>query len=620
MKRTLTARALRRDVRRSAGSQLGLTLVEILVTIVLSALFFAALVPVFVMASQQTQTDRARVVATNAAQSTIERLRALPYGQLWSTDWDDDSAVQTVLGSDFAFDWKGSSSDMTISVTPYPSTATQEGTEDYMVARVSASWTGYKGKAHEVTVKTAIYRQGLGTETLVLLVQPLTGGYIKDTPVTVTAQLNTGDAAYVERIDFTVYANNGTRVEDWPIYTNYDSSRPDAELASPAVTGSPVRTYDHEWAATGPDGQPLADGRYTFVAKTIPTQPTDPDEVVPPAEWAQKEYYINRSLPGVPTVLSCSLGFRKNTPEDTTTKPFVYLQWKLEPNSSDIDHFEVGRTGVAADGSALAERTFILPKWSLEWVDNEVVAGATYTYRVGVTDLQQQFGGWSDPRSVTIATGGTGSIPLSPGAVTCSVFDRSITVGWGPSSSGMAVDAYRVYRQGADGVRLLVTTVGVDPGETDPAALSYMDNTVEYDATYTYFVTAVSRPEGGVQWESVAAASYPVHVPEPPMVGMKVRVQVVTGPVPTYARLMVHSLDNGDIIPANPWDYPQIDPGSSKESKNTWITGNILYPGVYEVMAVCYWTKGTLVTKSFTSDAITVSAPNTVVYVQCTGP
>jgi len=603
---------------RKGPSQRGVTLVELLITIIVAGLFFAAMVPVFVMATQQSSTDRARILATNTAQSTIERLRDLPYDDLWETDWTDSAAAEASLGQ--TLEWKGSGSNLAVVVLPHPVGATK-GQEDYVIATVTATWPGKGGHAHAVSMKTAIYRQGLGTETLVLLVYPLFNGFIKATPVTVSAQLNAGDAAQIERIDFIVYANNGTRVEEWSVYTQDDVSAPaDAEFAS-NPGGSSVWYFSHQWSALGSDGQGLADGRYSFVAMTVPIQPPDPADPVPPSEWARKEYVLDREVPGKPVIDECQAGLHKPSPEATSLPlPFVYLTWTLEPNISDLDHFEIGRSGTAADGSYLSEKIISVPKWAVEYVDRDVHAGATYSYKVLAQDAQEQRGPWSDSSTIAASSAASDLAPQAPaGPISYTVSGRSVTSTWGASPSAPIVDAYRVYRQGADGVRILVQTVPVELASSAPT-FSFTDPFVEFGLTYSYFITAVSLQNAGLQWESPSTSGSPIRVPEPPKVGMRVDVQVQAGlDVPRSARLMIHDLDTGDIIPANPWDYPTIDPGSSKVSKNTWVTGNILYPGVYQVIAVFYSSNNTAIA-TYTSDAVTVSTPDTLVHVPYLGP
>lgn len=585
----------------------GVTLIELLITIIVAGLFFAAMVPVFVMATQQSSNDRARIQATNAVQSAIERLREMPYEDLWTTDWSIAVDTQAALGQDL--NWKGSNSSLDVDIEPYPSDVSK-GSEKYLIATVTADWTGQGGRPHTIRMKTVIYRQGLATETLTLVVYELSNGFISHTPVTVSARVNAADGAKLERIDFTVYANNGTLIEAWKVYTQAG-----AEVAY-KPDGSPTWYYDHEWTGLDGDGQPLADGRYTFIAKTVPLQPASPDDPVLPAEWARKELILDRDPPGTPTVES-SAGFHKATPT-SAPQPFVNLKWQLEPNISDLDHFEIGRTGTDAKGDPLQAKIIALPKWALEYVDRDVVAGATYSYKVRAWDIQDQFGAWSSPTpDLTLAAAVTDLVPLPPvGPISYRLTNPGVTVEWGASPSALNVDAYRVYRQGTDGVRLLVGTLPVGVASPD-LRFSMDDISAEYGKTYTYFVTAVSLDRDAFQWESASTSGAPLHVPEPPKVGMKVDVLVEAGVVPPLsATLMIHSLDNGDIIPANPWDYPTID--LSNRNHDTWITGNILYPGTYEVIAVFYG-KNHVMLGTSTSEAILLSSPDTPVHIPYPG-
>ena len=566
----------------------GFTLVELLITIVIAGIAFAAMVPVFVMAAQQTSTDRARILATNTVQSAIERLRDLPYDQLYD-------ATASTVGQNV--EWKGAGSNLTVDVAPYPSDAARNS-EKYLLATVTATWPGRSGSDHVVSMKTAIYRQGLATETLVLLVHPSTNGLIRP-PVTVSAQVNAADGAKLLRIDFTVYANNGTVVQTWSVPTQ-----------APAG-GSPIWSYDHVWTALDSNGQPLADGRYSFMAKTVPD--ASAGDPVPPAEWARKEYVLDRGAPSMSTLDAPEAGYFKVDPTDSTElpQPFVYLNWQLEQNVSDLDHFEIERTGNNP-------KTIILPKWAYEYVDQDVTAGGTYTYRVRAWDTQEQYAAWSvDPATLTLAAAAPDlvPIPLPPvGPVSYMLTNPGVTTQWAASPNVPVVDAYRVYRRGADGVRLLIGTLPVlDEADT---RFSMDDISTEYGETYTYFVTAVSESDG-YQWESGSISGPLLRIPEPPMAGMRVGVSVAPGVEPPLsATLMIHSLDTGDFIPANPWEYPTID--LSNRNHDTWTTGTILYPGKYEVIAVFYGRNHTSLGSS-TSAVIDLSTPDTPVDVPYPG-
>ena len=60
----------------------GFSFVELLVTIVLAGIIFAAMVPVFAGALKKTTGDNLRVTATNIAQDRIEKIRLLPYAEI----------------------------------------------------------------------------------------------------------------------------------------------------------------------------------------------------------------------------------------------------------------------------------------------------------------------------------------------------------------------------------------------------------------------------------------------------------------------------------------------------------------------------------------------------------
>jgi prepilin-type N-terminal cleavage/methylation domain-containing protein len=60
----------------------GFSLVELLVTLVVAGIIFAAMIPVFASALKKTSADNLRVTAGAIAQDRIEKIRQLPYGQI----------------------------------------------------------------------------------------------------------------------------------------------------------------------------------------------------------------------------------------------------------------------------------------------------------------------------------------------------------------------------------------------------------------------------------------------------------------------------------------------------------------------------------------------------------
>ena len=58
---------------RACNRGAGFSFVELLVTIIIAAIAFAAMVPVFVGASQKASGDKARNIALNVAQDRLEK-------------------------------------------------------------------------------------------------------------------------------------------------------------------------------------------------------------------------------------------------------------------------------------------------------------------------------------------------------------------------------------------------------------------------------------------------------------------------------------------------------------------------------------------------------------------
>jgi type II secretory pathway pseudopilin PulG len=128
--------------------------VELLVTVVLAGVVFAALVPVFVNAQQASSGDRARNTATNAAQDRIEKIRLLGFDQIV----DDGTHLQssTFAGGQFGttFTPAGSGKTYTVgySVENVPST----GAVNYKRVSVTVSWTAPPSPVRPVTMTTIV--------------------------------------------------------------------------------------------------------------------------------------------------------------------------------------------------------------------------------------------------------------------------------------------------------------------------------------------------------------------------------------------------------------------------------------------------------------------------------
>jgi prepilin-type N-terminal cleavage/methylation domain-containing protein len=139
---------------RASQTPSGFSLVELLVTIVLAGIVFAALVPVFVSAQKASSGDRSRNIATNAAQDRIEKIRLLAFDQIV----DDPSHLRSgsFAGGQFGstFTPAGSTKDYAVaySVENVPST----GAVNYKRVSVTVSWTAPPAPVEPVTMSTIV--------------------------------------------------------------------------------------------------------------------------------------------------------------------------------------------------------------------------------------------------------------------------------------------------------------------------------------------------------------------------------------------------------------------------------------------------------------------------------
>jgi prepilin-type N-terminal cleavage/methylation domain-containing protein len=145
-------RAARADRRRSRAR--GFSLVELLVTIVLAGIVFAALVPVFVSAQKASSGDRSRNTATSVAQDRIEKIRLLAFDQIVN----DSSHLQspTFAGGQFGSTYTPAGSSKPYSVSYSVENVPSTGAVNYKRVSVTVSWTAPPAPVRPVTMTTLV--------------------------------------------------------------------------------------------------------------------------------------------------------------------------------------------------------------------------------------------------------------------------------------------------------------------------------------------------------------------------------------------------------------------------------------------------------------------------------
>ncbi len=187
------------------GRARGFSMVELLVTIVLAGIIFAAMVPLFVNALKTSSGDRDRITATNIAQDRIEKIRLLAangqYGDISSSDASKLSSATFANGQfGTSATVKGEAFQVSYLVTPYTTTA-----PNYKDVVVTVTWPGGHVPVTASTIVTdptvLTYSSGSGSPTPTPSPSSTTGDYTLT--VTVTAADCTSAGVTVTRTDCT---------------------------------------------------------------------------------------------------------------------------------------------------------------------------------------------------------------------------------------------------------------------------------------------------------------------------------------------------------------------------------------------------------------------------------
>ena len=140
-------------------------MVELLVAAVLASIIFAAMVPLFVSASQKSSGDKTRNIATNVAQGRIDSLQLLSWSQLTASNIQTDLQSSMFSGGLFgsAYSPPGSSAvyPVAYTITPMPSSVTPT----YVRASVAVTTPALKGSPSYTARMTTIILNPVNTST-----------------------------------------------------------------------------------------------------------------------------------------------------------------------------------------------------------------------------------------------------------------------------------------------------------------------------------------------------------------------------------------------------------------------------------------------------------------------
>jgi len=239
------------SVRAKPASR-GFSMVELLVTVVLAGIIFAAMVPVFAGALKKTTGDNFRVTATNIAQDRLEKVRQLNYADITLANLNSSTYAGSQFGTSYTPPASGGSKPYTISYSVYPGPSPSPQL-NYKKVAVTVTWSG-SGPNYTTTLNTIVMDPAAVSATSTSNPYPTpSGGY--------TLTVSFKDATQVRSPGVVVTYKVGA--------TTYTPAPTVAQTFSP---GLPSKTYTLIW--TGLPGG--INTPYTVTCKSLYITSTAP--------------------------------------------------------------------------------------------------------------------------------------------------------------------------------------------------------------------------------------------------------------------------------------------------------------------------------------------------------
>ena len=539
--------------RHARRSEAGFSFAELLITIIIAGIAFAAMVPLFVQAQQVTASDKMRAIALNVAQDRIEKLRQLDYELVTEGNLSDNDFYFGEFGDSWTEQTENGSRDFEVTyvVTEAPVSAADTRIA-YKVVTVTVNWTGPPLPHKNVVLTTMIYRQYAGPMIVDFFVaasdlglsDPMDPGsepLIVSSPVDLQATVNAADldsmrprvlgaSTRTGRVDFSVSSSTGT------VY-------PKISVPFSEVTGAVFST-----AWTVPGGTAGAgDGYYLLKAVAYSAMGS------PGNSW-QLIYRIETGPPAPVTNLAGTAGLSS-----------ANLTWDASV-TGDVDHYVVYRDGVQI---AEVDKAAGSMGYTYDYSTNPDAHGDTHDYAVYAVD-------WKDQQSV--------AAELS----LVSIDPASLVPAPASDLQGQAIST-----------KARLTWVA----SPTPGVLGYrVEQTI--GATTSYFTTASGTLDVEQGWNTTAlyqvkpfvagsifATSYATLLVGQPqqVVGGVAWLQVTTGAEPRYS-LVITNTTNKSLTslrlyylgPAGSDPQVEIMPAASGVAVNTTRTWSNLAAGLYK--------------------------------------
>ena len=473
--------------KRCKPRQDGFSFVELLVTIIIAGIAFAAMVPLFISAQQATASDQLRNSALQLAQDKLEKIRALDYDLITVTNLNSSTFASGQFGTSVQWPTGGGATRtfaVAYSITLLP-LGSQNGQETYKQVTVTVTWTAPPSPVKPAVLSTMISKQYAGPQIIQFNVGPTTimqqdattgGTAIVSGPVVLDAYISPDDIASMNQsaslanqgyVLFTISSLNGTTVASQKVTT--------------PVSGEPAH-YQFTW-----DNSQATDGTYIFQAVAVAGFGSRAQGM--PVSIAMQ--YTNHAPPP-PGNLTATAG-----------NQVVTLQWTA-PAAGDLADYEVWRS---TDGQTYTKLTVTPDAQTTSYSDTNLTNGVTYYYRVYSVDTE---GLYSVPAQVSA----TPAVPVDTvppsvptGLAAAPVAGQpTIELTWNPSTDfgtpASGVAGYTIERS-ANGTTNWTTLA------TLYQSTVYDDTTAGWGATWYYHVKAVDVAQNSSAWTSPVSATTP---------------------------------------------------------------------------------------------------------------
>ncbi len=533
----------------------GFSFIELLVTILIAGIAFAALVPLFVQAQEQNSADNARNIALQIAQDKIEKVRQLDYDQITNENLASTAYAGGQFGPHWDFVRQGASKRFNIQYTVASVPADAEpGAEQYKSVEVHVAWTGPPAPVKAAVLQTLVYRQYAGPEIASYEVGPASvfqnpanpsmtpdGTTIFSGPVVVDVTLSAAD----------IESMNATAVDPedrgWVRFTV--SSFTGVTVASEEVRDlymSLPGRYQFQWDNTG-----AQDGIYKIEVTAFSSNQMQ-------GSTLSRSYIVELVVPPAPSGLAALSGDR-----------VVSLSW--DPSQiGDFGHYELWRR-TATEPLELYQDDLITPSYTDTAVDN----GSVYYYQVRVVDADGNASALSNEIGATPSVMSDTEAPGVPSGLTATALAGAGTVSleWTPSvdfgSPPVGVLGYIVERSASAGG----PWTQLDGSHPNYA---YLDSGAGWAATWYYRVAAIDAVANVSAFTSAAG---PVTTQAQPVYELTVSN---TGSSSIYC--WVQNVGTGAWYSQDGVEL-SAKPAGKQVKKNKSVVWNTLPSGVYNVYA-----------------------------------